>query len=306
MRTISTMRSVSLCLSTLVFALVACENMAHATEARIGFDGQTNSAIPENCGDGMLQPDEQCDDGNTVSGDGCSEACEKESLPVSGVCCLSFGVCEDALTKNQCEQQLGRYLANNLTCAESSFDCLEFVGGCCLPNGTCEDEWTLAKCSNAGGQYLGAQNSCSQVGNKCGNVEQPGACCLENSCAEMTQSDCQAAMGVFSGEGSICNEFTCSDCATPEPTGACCIEGQCLLLSAQACFTNGGLYAGDGSQCTAGVCDCQTPNGCCDELAAGCSVTPGQTQHGASIFATLLAALSATFFARRRGARKEA
>jgi len=27
------------------------------------------------CGDGIVQPPEECDDGNTVSGDGCTESC---------------------------------------------------------------------------------------------------------------------------------------------------------------------------------------------------------------------------------------
>lgn len=32
----------------------------------------------ENCGNGILDPGEQCDDGNRISGDGCSEQCMKE------------------------------------------------------------------------------------------------------------------------------------------------------------------------------------------------------------------------------------
>ena len=31
------------------------------------------------CGDGVLQPGEQCDDGNTTSGDGCSATCQAEA-----------------------------------------------------------------------------------------------------------------------------------------------------------------------------------------------------------------------------------
>lgn len=31
---------------------------------------------PPACGDGVLDPDEECDDGNTIAGDGCSEVCE--------------------------------------------------------------------------------------------------------------------------------------------------------------------------------------------------------------------------------------
>lgn len=47
-------------------------------------------------------------------------------------------------------------------------------------------------------------------------------------------------------------------------------------------------------------CDCDGTSGCRDEVTAGCSMTMGQSRHSGSIFATLLAALSATFIARRR------
>lgn len=42
--------------------------------------GETKAAAPV-CGDGALDASEQCDDGNTASGDGCSAACRLEALP---------------------------------------------------------------------------------------------------------------------------------------------------------------------------------------------------------------------------------
>ncbi|HVK86756.1 MAG TPA: DUF4215 domain-containing protein [Kofleriaceae bacterium] len=47
------------------------------------YDGDGCSATCEKeacCGDGTLDPGEQCDDGNTVSGDGCSSTCVCEVL----------------------------------------------------------------------------------------------------------------------------------------------------------------------------------------------------------------------------------
>jgi fibro-slime domain-containing protein len=41
-----------------------------------GYNGCTsNCLLGPRCGDGILQPGEQCDDGNTVSGDGCTQDC---------------------------------------------------------------------------------------------------------------------------------------------------------------------------------------------------------------------------------------
>ena len=50
------------------------------------------------CGDGVLDPEEQCDDGNTVSCDGCEENC---TLPVcgNGIVCPPEA-CDDGNTKN--------------------------------------------------------------------------------------------------------------------------------------------------------------------------------------------------------------
>ncbi len=38
----------------------------------------TVSVKPPSCGDGLLQPGEQCDDGNLVNGDGCGDLCATE------------------------------------------------------------------------------------------------------------------------------------------------------------------------------------------------------------------------------------
>jgi cysteine-rich repeat protein len=37
---------------------------------------------PCTCGDGTLDPGEQCDDGNKTDGDGCSAGCQLESAAV--------------------------------------------------------------------------------------------------------------------------------------------------------------------------------------------------------------------------------
>jgi large repetitive protein len=39
------------------------------------------------CGDGHVDAGEQCDDGNTTSGDGCSATCETEAPPPPPPCC---------------------------------------------------------------------------------------------------------------------------------------------------------------------------------------------------------------------------
>ncbi|MBV9946150.1 MAG: DUF4215 domain-containing protein, partial [Myxococcales bacterium] len=51
---------------------------------------------PPTCGDGVIQPGEQCDDGNVASGDGCSAYCQIESgytCPSPGHACVPIQTC---------------------------------------------------------------------------------------------------------------------------------------------------------------------------------------------------------------------
>ena len=54
---------------------------------------QTAACLDEACGDNVEQLGETCDDGNTVSGDGCAATCqaEAEPPPEEGGCCGSGG-----------------------------------------------------------------------------------------------------------------------------------------------------------------------------------------------------------------------
>ena len=70
-----------------------------------GEDGGAED-IPEagpGCGDGKVnQPDEECDDGNTLPGDGCSGACTQEDYsvcPPGGGECMSTIKCGDGVVE---------------------------------------------------------------------------------------------------------------------------------------------------------------------------------------------------------------
>lgn len=52
---------------------------AHAFEIPFGSCGE--GGVPAACGDGNLDPGEECDDGNTANGDGCSSVCKIENRP---------------------------------------------------------------------------------------------------------------------------------------------------------------------------------------------------------------------------------
>ena len=51
----------------------------------IGFDSEANIICTEACGNGVLNPGETCDDGNTASGDSCPANCQSEETEALSV-----------------------------------------------------------------------------------------------------------------------------------------------------------------------------------------------------------------------------
>ncbi len=103
---------------------------------------------------------------------------------------------------------------------------------------------------------------------------QTGACCLsDGTCAELTADDCNAAGGVYSGDGTDCGTVVC----TP-PFGACCQTGGGCLdgLTQGDCDAQGGAYQGDGTDC--GTVSCPNTKGV--PPGSDCWSTPcGGTQY---------------------------
>ncbi|MSP93518.1 MAG: DUF4215 domain-containing protein [Myxococcales bacterium] len=48
--------------------------------AKLGFTCKAGACVPALCGDGVVQPPETCDDGNSKEGDGCGAGCQSETV----------------------------------------------------------------------------------------------------------------------------------------------------------------------------------------------------------------------------------
>ena len=76
-----------------------------APDASPGGDGPAATPL---CGNSAFDPGEQCDDGNTVSGDGCSSTCALEPnfvCPTAGAPCVATQLCGDGKIRGteQCD-----------------------------------------------------------------------------------------------------------------------------------------------------------------------------------------------------------
>jgi len=67
-------------------AIDNCPKVANPDQADADHDGIGDACDVETCGNGILEVDEQCDDGNLVPGDGCSPACR-----------IEHGQCDDGI-----------------------------------------------------------------------------------------------------------------------------------------------------------------------------------------------------------------
>src|SRR5690606_5928682 len=71
--------------------------------------GEPMPTVPLGCGNGLLSPDEACDDGNEVSGDGCDAVCLRVepgfSCAVPGELCREIARCGDGVVAatEQCD-----------------------------------------------------------------------------------------------------------------------------------------------------------------------------------------------------------
>ncbi len=119
--------------------------------------------VPE-CGNGIQEGGEECDDGNTVSTDGCDNDCR-----LGGQCCFPGGECLDHTDEALCVSVGGSYRGHGLLCADIA--CPALRGACCFPGGECVDDANEDLCVSVGGSYQGDGTSCVAECAPCGDAD---------------------------------------------------------------------------------------------------------------------------------------
>jgi len=233
------------------------------------------------CGDGILDPGEECDDGNGISGDGCSAACIAEATGVcgDGICssgedcftCLADCGCMTGCGDGACDPTFGE------TCSSCPTDCggcrgavcgngvLEAGEECDPPDGTSCDAYC---------QTIGGGPSCGDgtvdPGEDCDGAALAGEDCVSQgfdagalactAACTFDTSGCTNAAG-YCGDGNV---DAGEDCDDGNGTGGDGCSASCLTESVCG---NGTVEAGE---------ECEPPGTSdCDEACQYAASSPG-------------------------------
>lgn len=215
-------------------------------------DGVDNGSCNAECGDGLVHPEEACDDGNTESGDGCSEQCHVEDRWTctgepsvctpncgngtlnSGESCDDGGVADGDGCSSDCVVEPG------YSCSGQPSTCQPNCGNGVLQPGEgegCDDGNNVSGdgCSSTcqtevGFECAGSPSACTFV---CGNgTFNAGETCDDGN--TVAGDGCSPLCQIESG-------WLCS--GTPSACGPICGDG--LKRGIEAC-DDGNLNSGDG------------------------------------------------------------
>lgn len=207
-----------------------------------GAGGPCTKAPTDMCGDGKLATVEQCDDGNTGGGDGCSATCTVEAgytCPTAGVLCKKIAFCGDGVVNLDLSEQCDDgdttsgdgcsatcTLEPNYVCPTPGTDCVSTVkcgDGKVGGSETCDDGNAISAdgCSStcqveAGWQCPTAKAKC--IAKKCGDgIVAGNEQCDDGNTAPATDG-CSATCTLQTGfactvanQKSVCHATSCGD-----------------------------------------------------------------------------------------------
>lgn len=162
----------------------------HLEEVEFAEFADTTIDLSE-CGNGVIESMEQCDDGNTANGDCCSSSCQLEANTT--VCRASAGVCDIAETctgsSATCPAQT--FQSSSMVCRAASGECdaaenCSGAGAACPSDGvktngtTCTDDGNVCSTDTCNGSSTACQHPAGNAGTVC--RASTGACDVAETC----------------------------------------------------------------------------------------------------------------------------
>lgn len=244
----------TLALSFLFLSLCACmePKSVLCSSGRACPAGQKCAAsqdicIKTDCGDGLLQAGEACDDGNVLDGDGCSRTCESAESCGNGLVDSASGeVCDDGNTRDG--DGCSANCKSNEKCGNSVVDVT--VGEKCDDGNTRSADGCSADCLSD--ETCGNHYTDSVIGEVCddGNRESGDGCSADCHSGEVCGN-------LILDRGEACDDGNTSDNADclRDCTVARCGDGHVNELGThvEACDDRGESLACN-SNCTRSVC----------------------------------------------------
>jgi cysteine-rich repeat protein len=241
--------------------------------------GLAGATLAGTCGDTILDPGEQCDDGNTNPGDCCSATCQFESAAT--VCRAAADVCDLAETCT----------GSSATCPADGFE--PVTTECRASTGVCD---IAEMCTGAGAAcpadgFEPAITECRASAGVCDIAETctgAGTACPADGFAPVT-TECRASAGVCDiaemcpGTASACpGDVVLS--GVPCPDGDVCNGAE--MCETGTCTSQPPLDCDDGDACTADSCDLIT--GCANEPIPLCGVPVPSASSGIRVMLALI------------------
>ena len=238
-------------------------------------DGSSDANLtPPNCGDGTVQTDqgEACDDGNTMSGDGCSSTCQIEpgyACPTANAPCVPAPRCGDGIlqTGEQCDDRNDDsgdgcsstcQIEPGWVCATVGVACTAAMCGDGIVAGLedCDDGNTVSGdgCSN---------NCVLETGWACPTPDAP---CHMTTCGDGVTEGTEQCDDMNNNLGDGCDPFCNFE---PVCTNGVCIArcGDGIVQPGEAC-DDGNTRSHDGCSST---CTLEPGYSCIDQLPAAVS-----------------------------------